>query len=296
MITLPVADSESQRVEMVRSFGLINHPRESLHDEIASLARDLSGAEAGLVSLVDSERNWFAGVANFADADQCRWSSFCTHVVAEPDAPLWIEDAGLDFRFAANPLVVGAPYLRFYAGVPILVNGHAVGSLCVLDGKPKSPDPKIIARLQRLAMIVGDDLGHRHQVQILRHHELDGLLGLFRLTRNGQDVFIGTGIDIKDGLPKRLYDFHRQSDSGRDYHAGRLIYEHRDQLEVQVLITGTDREAQRIARQLKRAMVERHRPAWNTPAPVRAKRAAKPPRKPSPRPATSAASAISPPA
>ena len=112
-----------------------------------------------------------------------------------------------------------------------------------------------------------------------RHHELDGLLGLFRLTLNGQDVFIGTGIDIKDGLPKRLYDFHRQSDSGRDHHAGRLIYQHRDQVEVQVLITGTDREAQRIARQLKRAMVERHRPAWNAPVPVRAKKATKPSRK-----------------
>ena len=108
-----------------------------------------------------------------------------------------------------------------------------------------------------------------------RHHELDGLLGLFRLTLNGQDVFIGTGIDIKDGIPKRLYDFHRPSKSGRDHHAGRLIYEHRDKLEVQVLITGTDREAQRIARQLKSAMVERHRPAWNSPVPVRTKMATK---------------------
>jgi hypothetical protein len=96
-----------------------------------------------------------------------------------------------------------------------------------------------------------------------RHHELDGLLGLYRLTLNGQDVAIGTGIDIRQGIPKRLYDFHRRSPSGRNHHAGQLIYEHRDQLEVQVLITGTDREAQRIARQLKNAMLERHIPAWS---------------------------------
>lgn len=128
-----------------------------------------------------------------------------------------------------------------------------------------------------------------------RHYEFDGLLGLFRLTLNGQNVFIGTGIDIKDGLPKRLYDFHRPSDSGRDHHAGRLIYEHRDQLEVQLLITGTDREAQRISRQLKKVMVERHRPAWNAPVPVRAKEATKPPHKPSPRPARATESTVSPP-
>ena len=96
-----------------------------------------------------------------------------------------------------------------------------------------------------------------------RHHQLDGLLGLYRLTLNGRDVAIGTGIDIRQGMPKRLYDFHRPSRSGRDHHAGRLIYEHRDQLEVQVLITGDGRQAQRIAGQLKAAMLERHKPVWS---------------------------------
>lgn len=96
-----------------------------------------------------------------------------------------------------------------------------------------------------------------------RHHDLDGLLGLYRLILNGQDVAIGTGIDIRQGIPKRLYDFHRPSPSGRNHHAGQLIYQYRDQLEIQVLITGTDRQAQRIARQLKADMLERHKPAWN---------------------------------
>lgn len=123
-----------------------------------------------------------------------------------------------------------------------------------------------------------------------RHHHLDGLLGLYRLTLKGQDMAIGTGIDIRQGLPKRLYDFHRPSPSGRNHHMGRLIYEHRDQLEVQVLITGEGRQAQRLARQLRAAMLERHKPAWNVP--VRAKaslpkrdkaKAEKVPRRPSPR-------------
>ncbi len=113
MITLPDADRENSRVEMVRSFGLIGEPRPAIHDEVAALARDLSGASTALVSLVDSQRNWFAGIANFPDADQCRWDSFCTHVVATPDELLWVEDARTHFRFADNPYVVNEPFLRF---------------------------------------------------------------------------------------------------------------------------------------------------------------------------------------
>lgn len=123
-----------------------------------------------------------------------------------------------------------------------------------------------------------------------RHHQLDGLLGLLRLTLSGRDMFIGSGIDIRQGIPKRLYDFHRPSPSGRNHHAGQLIYEHRDQLEVQVLMTGEGRQAQRLARQLRPLMLERHEPVWNvprrakaaTPAPAKVK-AAKESHSPSPR-------------
>lgn len=168
MIVLPVADRETHRLEMVRSFGLVEQPPVTVHDEIAALARDLAGSATGLVTLVGSETNWFVGRANFEAAEQCRWVSFCTHVVAEPDQPLWIEDASADFRFAANPYVVGEPFLRFYAGVPICVNGFAVGSLCVLDSQPRARDAALLDRLAKLAVIAGDDLATRHQAQAQR--------------------------------------------------------------------------------------------------------------------------------
>lgn len=168
MITLPIADREDHRVEMVRSFGLIDRPRAVLYDEVAALARDLAGVPTALVSLVESDRNWFAGRANFAHPDACRWTSFCTHVVAEPPRPLWIEDARLDFRFADNPAVVGEPRLRFYAGAPIVVNGFAVGSLCVIDTHPRPHDPAVADRLAHLARIVADDLAGRHHLRSLR--------------------------------------------------------------------------------------------------------------------------------
>lgn len=168
MITLPVVDRERERVEMIHSFGLFDRPRVAVHDEIAALARDLAGSESSLVSLVGSETNWFAGAANFDAPQQCRWTSFCTHVVAAPDAPLWIEDAQLDYRFASNPFVVGEPHLRFYAGLPIRVSGFAVGSLCVLDSQPRAHDARLLERLARLASIAGDDLATRHQARVTR--------------------------------------------------------------------------------------------------------------------------------
>ena len=153
---------------MVRSFGLLDQPRATLHDEVAALARDLSGAAAGLVTLVDSERNWFAGIANFPDSDQCRWTSFCTHVVARPGDMVWVADARLDFRFADNPYVVGEPHLRFYAGAPIVVNGYAVGTVCVLDRDPRPFDAALAGRLGRLANMIADDLAARHRVGSLQ--------------------------------------------------------------------------------------------------------------------------------
>lgn len=193
---------------MVQSFGLVGQPRVSLHEEVAALARDLAGVETALVSLVSSERNWFAGVANFPDLDQCRWTSFCTHVVADPDRPLWVEDATLDFRFVDNRYVVGEPYVRFYAGIPILVNGYVVGSLCVLDSTPRPHDPVLVARLGGLAKIVGADLATRHQVQTLRHSLVDSADALIDCDDTGSIT------DWSEGA-ERLFGFSEAEALGR---------------------------------------------------------------------------------
>ena len=147
MITLPTSERESHRVDMVRSFGLLDQLRPPQHDEIAALARDLAGSRWGLVTLVDAERVWFSGVANYEAPDNCRWSSFCTHVIADPDNTTWIADAREDFRYSQMASVTGAPHLRFYAAAPVVVNGHAVGTVCVFDPEPRAPDPAIVGSL-----------------------------------------------------------------------------------------------------------------------------------------------------
>lgn len=165
MIMLPSNESESARLGMLRSLGLLDRDRAPQHDEIAALAAEIAGAPWALVTLVDSERNWYSGSANYPHAEGCRWSSFCTHVIAEPDKVLWVEDASKDFRFSRNRQVMGAPRLRFYAGAPIVVNGHAVGAVCVFDKETRKLDTALVRALSRLSKIVAQDLAARHHAQ-----------------------------------------------------------------------------------------------------------------------------------
>lgn len=89
--------------------------------------------------------------------------------------------------------------------------------------------------------------------------------GLYRILRNGRIMALGVGTDKGGGLRKRLSDFRRPSSSGRGHHAGALIHEHLTELTVDVLITGTGREAREIAKQLKGPMLRRHPTAWSDP-------------------------------
>ena len=155
--------SELGRIQMVRSFGLVGQPCSPTHNEITMLACDLAESQTALVSLVDVDRNWFSGRENFVAVDQCRASSFCTHVIDQDGGSLWVTDAQQDPLFSENPLVTGAPFIRFYAGSPIIVLGEVVGALCVFDPDPKAHDPLLAARLNRLARIVAADLTALHR-------------------------------------------------------------------------------------------------------------------------------------
>ena len=168
MITLPTTEREGSRVDMVRTFGLLDQARPVQHDEVAALARDLTQSCSALVTLIDAERVFFSGAASFAGTEACRWTSFCTHVISSPEDTTWVADAREDFRFIQNAAVVGSPHIRFYAGAPIIVNGYAVGTVCVFDPEPRPFDPATASLLSRLARIVAEDLASRHREQSLR--------------------------------------------------------------------------------------------------------------------------------
>jgi PAS domain S-box-containing protein len=168
MITLPTTVDETRRIEMVRSFGLLDQMRAPQHDEIAALARDMAASRWALVTLVEDERVWFSGAANYPGTSNCRWASFCTHVIAHPEQTTWIADARDDFRVSKYASVTDDERIRFYAGAPVLVNGHAVGTVCVFDPASRAYDPALAKGLMRLAAIVAEDLAARHREQAMR--------------------------------------------------------------------------------------------------------------------------------
>lgn len=237
MITLPAIDTETHRVGMVRSFGLLGKLPPIQHQEVAALARRLAGAAWGLVTLVDSERLWLSGGGDDLGLDHCRWSSFCTHTIAQPDQNLWVEDAQADFRFAGLPAVVDEPRIRFYAGVPILVNDHAVGTVCVFDAEPRRPDQELLRHLTSLATIVGEDLSQRHRSQALKTALAASADALIDCDNTGQIVgwsegaehlfgftvleAVGRNIDIIIPADKKA-DHNRGFDHWRRHGGGRL--------------------------------------------------------------------------
>lgn len=104
----------------------------------------------------------------------------------------------------------------------------------------------------------------------LKQHQahLTEEVGLYRYLLDGQTMALGVGTDSKGGIAKRLSDMIRPSWSGRDHHAGQLIYAHRHRLTVEVLLTGSGRQAQAIARWLRDPMIALHQPVWNVPNPA----------------------------
>ena len=97
---------------------------------------------------------------------------------------------------------------------------------------------------------------------MIPHHALGTRVGLFRLSLDGQFMVVGTGTDKKNGIAKRLYDYRRPGNSSRRHHAGQLVHEHLDRLELDVLLTGSDWQARETAEKLKWPMVRLHRPVW----------------------------------
>ena len=121
------------------------------------------GVPVALVSLVDADRQWFKSREGLDVPETPRSISFCTHAVEARDM-LVVEDAMLDPRFAASPLVTGEPHIRFYAGQPVYSDGQAIGTLCLIDRVPRSFDAAQRQVLKDLAALVEVEVNHTKAV------------------------------------------------------------------------------------------------------------------------------------
>ncbi|MEZ5360895.1 MAG: GAF domain-containing protein [Bryobacterales bacterium] len=161
MIAPALPADESTRLQTLHSLGLLDTPPEERFDRVIRLARRIFDVPVAVISLVDAERQWFKSCLGLDVQETPREISFCGHTILSANA-LIVEDAQLDPRFCSNPLVTRPPHIRFYAGRPLFVGpGSAIGSLCVLDAKPRTFSSADHDSLRDLAAIVADELKRR---------------------------------------------------------------------------------------------------------------------------------------
>ncbi|MBI2790309.1 MAG: PAS domain S-box protein [Elusimicrobia bacterium] len=165
---------EAQRLEALRRLKVLDTPPEERFDRLTRLAQNLLGVPSAMVSLVDDERQWFKSRQGLDAKEAPRDVSFCGHAILGKE-PFVVADATKDPRFAGNPLVLGAPNIRFYAGVPLrLSTGEAMGTLCVIDRIPRTLDAKRVQLLRDLGALVANELeGATLEVALssVREHE-----------------------------------------------------------------------------------------------------------------------------
>lgn len=156
-----LAANEADRLAALHRLEVLDTPPEDELDILTRIAADRFGTAIALVSLVDAGRQWFKARHGLAAGETCRSASFCAHAIAG-EGVMVVPDAAADPRFAENPLVTGAPHIRFYAGAPlVLTGGHAVGTLCVIDPAPRegfsAHEAEILALMARqvVAMLEG---------------------------------------------------------------------------------------------------------------------------------------------
>ena len=154
--------NESDRLEALKQTRILDTPSEKAFDDLTRRAMETCDVPMALISLVDNKRQWFKSRQGLAAAETPRDQSFCAHALLAPGKPLIVADASQDEPFADNPLVVGDPNIRFYAGMPLhSPDGHALGTLCVLDRVPRTLSNDQQEKLRLLAQEASFQLAMR---------------------------------------------------------------------------------------------------------------------------------------
>jgi GAF domain-containing protein len=158
---------ERQRLKVLWQYDVLDTVPEEIFDDLTELAAGICEAPIALISLVDENRQWFKSKVGMTVGETSRDVSFCAHAIQQ-EGLFIVPDATRDDRFANNPLVVSDPKIRFYAGAPLVTpDGHALGTLCVIDKVPRQLRPEQQQALRVLARHVMTQLELRRHAREL---------------------------------------------------------------------------------------------------------------------------------
>ncbi len=151
MIPAPLPQNEAARLNKLTSYNILDTDAEDIFDEVTKTAAAICDAKISLISLIDSQRQWFKSKHGLDASETPRDISYCGHTILT-DELMIVEDAADDKRFCDNPLHIEAPHVKFYAGAPLITpDGFRIGTLCVIDPEKKTLLPHQILALKSLS-------------------------------------------------------------------------------------------------------------------------------------------------
>jgi len=162
--------NENARLEALHALGILDTPPETGFDDLSALAAEICGCPAAYISFIDDTRQWIKWLMNlpFSMCEMPRDLSVCSHTICHGDV-MMVPDLSLDERFCDAPIVKGDPHLRFYCGAPLIDHqGHALGSLCVVDFEPRELSEAKRLILSNLSRQVVTQLEMRRLIETAR--------------------------------------------------------------------------------------------------------------------------------
>ena len=163
-----MSTNDAARVAALQKYAILDSEPEQAFDDLTMLASYVCKTPIALISLIDENRQWFKSKVGISATETTRDIAFCSTAIQQPDVFV-VPDAMQDERFRSNPLVVSEPNIRFYAGAPLInEDGHALGTLCVIDRTPRELGADQEMALKALTRLVLMQMEFRRNLILLK--------------------------------------------------------------------------------------------------------------------------------